>query len=329
MSKKFDIISIGSAVRDIFIQNKDLSCQGKICHPFDPSNLGNKITVKEMYFDIGGGGSNSAATFSNMGLQTALISQIANDLPGKEILKTMKKFKVDTSLVNIKKREETGYSVIFLSNTGDRTALIFRGASDFKNFKLKKTNIHSTWLFVTSLNGNLPLLKKLLQIAKKNNIKIAWNPGNKELLSSKSQLKPILQKTDVLLLNIKEAQALTNSKSKNIKPIVSKLSKIAPNAIISVTAGNRGAFVKDKSQLLSAKILDKKVVNATGAGDAFGSGFVSGLHLYNYDIKKALQLAMLNSNSVVTKMGAKHGLLNKPPTKKMLDKIKIKVTLAT
>ena len=46
--------------------------------------------------------------------------------------------------------------------------------------------------------------------------------------------------------------------------------------------------------------------------------------LYEGDLKKSLQLAMLNSNQVVTKMGAKHGLLKRPPTKKILEKIKIK-----
>jgi len=70
--------------------------------------------------------------------------------------------------------------------------------------------------------------------------------------------------------------------------------------------------------------LDRKVVNATGAGDAFGSGFISGLILYKGNIKKSLQLGMLNSNSVVTSMGAKHGLLKKPPTEKELEKIKVR-----
>ena len=90
-----------------------------------------------------------------------------------------------------------------------------------------------------------------------------------------------------------------------------------------ITGGKRGAWVQERKNIYWAKILDKKVVNATGAGDAFGSGFISGMILYNNDLKQALQLGMLNSNSVVTEMGAKHGLLKKPPTKKMLAKIKI------
>ena len=66
-----------------------------------------------------------------MGFNIKLLSQIGDDLAGKEVLKVMKKFKVNTDLVNIIKNSETGYSVIFLNKARERTILIFRGASDF------------------------------------------------------------------------------------------------------------------------------------------------------------------------------------------------------
>lgn len=330
---KFDIISIGSAMKDVFILNKDLKYSVKADDPFDPKVIGDKIGVKDIYFDIGGGGSNSAATFSNMGLKTALLSNIGNDLAGKEILKIMKKFKVNTDLVEIDKQEETGYSVIFIDETGDRTALIFRGAADFKRIKnIKPTKLTSKWFFITSLNGNISLLKQIFIAAEKKNIKIAWNPGNAELAKSITVLKPFLKQAEIVLLNFKEAQNLINYKSKpstkmvwdkNIKNIFDKLTLLAPKTLWCVTGGKKGAWVEERKNIYWANILDKKVVNATGAGDAFGSGFVSGMILYNNDLKQALQLGMLNSNSVVTEMGAKHGLLKKPPTKKMLNKIKV------
>ena len=115
MARQYDIISIGSAVRDIFILNKDLKYPVKAVDPFDANVIGNKIAVRDMYFDIGGGGSNTAATLANMGLQVGLFSIVSNDLAGKEVLKVMKRFKVDTKLIKIDKTEETGYSVIFIN----------------------------------------------------------------------------------------------------------------------------------------------------------------------------------------------------------------------
>jgi len=66
--KKFDIITIGSALRDIYITNQDMRFpSNRIKDPFNPEILGGKISLKKMYFDVGGGGSNTAATFANMG----------------------------------------------------------------------------------------------------------------------------------------------------------------------------------------------------------------------------------------------------------------------
>ena len=88
MAKKFDVISIGSATQDIFILNKDLKYPVKAVNPFDKKVIGDKISVKDMYFDIGGGGSNTAATFSNMGLEVGLFTRVGKDLAGKKIPRT-------------------------------------------------------------------------------------------------------------------------------------------------------------------------------------------------------------------------------------------------
>jgi sugar/nucleoside kinase (ribokinase family) len=238
----------------------------------------------------------------------------------------MKNFKVETSLIEIDKQEESGYSVIFLDESGDRTALSFRGAADFKKFKkIKATKLNTNWFFITTLNGNLILLKQLFKIAKKKKISIAWNPGNAELAQKSIKLKPWLRQAEVVFLNFKEAQNLINYQGNKIETIFTKLSKLAPTTLWCVTGGKHGAWVQERKNIYWANILPKKVVNVTGAGDAFGSGFVSGLILYKNNLKKALQLAMLNSNSVVTQMGAKHGLLKKPPSIKLLNKIKVKI----
>ncbi|HOZ36277.1 MAG TPA: carbohydrate kinase family protein [bacterium] len=324
--KKFDVISVGSALKDIFILNKDMSCQGaKICHPFNPEVVGEKIKIEKMYFDIGGGGTNVAATLANMGIKTALLSRVGADLAGQEIIRTMKKFGVGTELIAIDKKEETGYSVIFLDKDGERTALVFRGASDFVDFNPKKVvQLKANWFFITSLNANMKLLNQLFAVAKKNKIKIAWNPGGAELELGSLKLKKMLKATDILFLNMSEAQKLTRTKTKNIKTVLETLGGLASKAVVVVTGGKAGAWVKNGPELLWADILDKKVVNATGAGDAFGSGFVAGLILYKGNIKKALQLGMLNSNSVVTAMGAKQGILKKPPMGKELERITVK-----
>jgi len=325
--KKFDVISIGSSLRDIFLLNKDLRYPSEnIKHPFDEQAIGSKIKVNKMYFDVGGGGSNSAATFANMGLKTGLISRLADDVAGKEIIRVMKKFKVDTSIIEIDPKGETGYSVIFIGKDGDRTALSYRGASDFRGLsKIRPNKLSTKWFFITSLNGNLSLLKKVFDTAIKDRSKIAWNPGLLEIGIGVKKMKFFLENIDVLILNFKEAQKLANLKVASARKLLDKLDQLIPGVIIAITIGKNGAWVKAAGVVYFAPALNVKVINATGAGDAFGSGFVSGLILYNNNIKKSLQLAILNSNSVVRKMGAKHGLLDKKPLASQLNKVKIKI----
>jgi len=325
MAKKFDVISIGSAVRDVFILNQDLKYPHRALSPFDPRIIGDKIAVKDVYFDIGGGGSNTAATFANLGLKTALLSRVGDDLAGQEVLRVMKKFKVNLDLVEVDKKEETGYSIIFLNQDRDRTALVFRGAADFKHIKkIPLHKLNARWLFITTLNGNLTLLRQIFKTAQQKKIKIAWNPGNVELAYGQQKLKPFLKQAQVVFLNLKETKTLLKSRARKIERLFDQLFKLSPTTIWCITGGKQGAWIGQTNKILWADILDYKVVNATGAGDAFGSGFVAGLILYHNNLKKAFQLAMLNSNSVVTKMGAKHGLLKKPPTEKILNKIKVK-----
>lgn len=324
--KKYDIIVIGSALRDIFILNKDMRCKTNgVCHPFNPEVLGDKINVKRMYFDVGGGGTNSAATLANMRLRVGLLTRIGHDLAGQEVLKIMKKFGVDMSFAEVDKKEETGYSVIFIDQHGDRTALTFRGASDFR--KIKKINpnkLAAKWFFITTLNGNAKLLQQIFWLARQKKIKIAWNPGNTELALEQKKLQALIRQADVIFLNQDEAGKLSGLKSKKVEVVFEKLITLSPKALWCVTGGKKGAWVLERSQIFWADILPQKVINATGAGDAFGSGFVAGLNLYHGDIKKSLSLAMLNANNVVTEMGAKHGILKKPPSEKMLRQITIK-----
>jgi fructokinase len=80
--------------------------------------------------------------------------------------------------------------------------------------------------------------------------------------------------------------------------------------VIIITKGEEGAIVSDSQYLYRAPALNVKLVDATGAGDAFGSAFVAGM-IKKENILWATQLAIANSSFCVTKLGAKAGLLKK------------------
>ncbi len=151
----------------------------------------------------------------------------------------------------------------------------------------------------------------LVNFAFKNKIKVAVNPGLSQLLLSSVRLKEFLSKTDILILNQEEASQLVKIPYQKETDIFKKIDKLCPGIAI-MTKGGEGAVVSDGRYLYSAPSLKKdiKLIDATGAGDAFASGFVSGF-IRSKDIKYAIQLGMANSAGCLLRWGAKEGLLKK------------------
>ena len=77
---------------------------------------------------------------------------------------------------------------------------------------------------------------------------------------------------------------------------------------VAVTNGRNGAFVFAEGKHYFSPIINVKPIDETGAGDAFGSTFVSAL-IYKHTPQKALFWAIKNSASVVSAIGTKTTLL--------------------
>lgn len=313
----YDIVTFGSASWDIFMRSNSLSAvknkkfisQKGICF-----NLGSKIDIDEIYSHSGGGGTNTATTFSFQGFETGYCGMIGNDLSGEMILEDLKNHKIRTDLVLKTNKKSTNYSVILkINNNIERTILVFRGAAEL----LKKQDVSwnkiksAKWFYLAPLSGELAkITKDIIYFAKKNKIKVAFNPGNSQLLMPKKELKRIISQVDVLILNQEEASMLTGINYNQEKNIFRKIDDICPGIAI-MTKGSNGVVVSDGKNLFSADGIKDKITDNTGAGDAFGSGFVCGLIKSMGDIEYSIQLAMANSISCLKEWGAKMGLLKK------------------
>lgn len=312
----FDVITFGSATRDIFLRPKKLKIitnkkfvTGKgICF-----NLGSKVGVEDIYLFSGGGGTNTVVTFSKQGFKTAYCATVGDDISGQEIIKELKKLRVSCQFVLKTKLKPTNHSVILNSGSKtDRTILVYRGASELlgkKDIPWKK--LKTKWFYLAPLSGKLcNITEDIINLVYKNKIKIAFNPGNCQLALPPKTLKRILKKVDVLILNQEEASLLTKIPFQKEKKIFEKIDELCPGIAI-MTKGVNGVVVSDGKELYRAKTPKIKVVDRTGAGDSFGSGFVSGLMKSKGNIEYAIQLGLANSASCLKKWGAKNGLLKK------------------
>jgi ribokinase len=277
----YDIITFGSATRDVFLRSEGFKIKEEKMF-FDGRgicvSLGSKIPIKEIHFFSGGGGTNTAFTFKNHGFKVAYCGMVGDDFGGREVIRQLKKHGVATDLISLNKKHHTNYSIV-LSTEKERTILIFRGASEnFKEKDIPRENLKTKWFYLAPLSRKLVrIFEPLLRFAKRNKIKLAINPGNTQLSLSQPKLKRLLNFADVLFLNQEEASLATNLPYHKERDIFKTLDEWV-EGIVVMTKGPFGAVVSDGKYLYRVGILKiPKVIDRTGAGDAFASGFLVGL----------------------------------------------------
>ncbi len=258
----YDIITIGTATRDVFLKSplfrvlRDPKHLKRIGVPTGEAQcfaLGSKIEINPPIFTTGGGGANAAVTFSRQGLKTASLIKIGRDESAEYILKELRREKI-VSLAIKDKKQKTAYSVILLAPSGERTILVYRGASEdliIKEVPFGKLKSH--WVYISPGNINFPVIEKIFNYFSKNKIPIAFNPSKYFLEMGIKKLKPLLAKSKVVTLNREEAAYLTGIDYKKEKEIFRKLDRLV-DGIAVMTEGNKGVLVSDGKNIYSAGI---------------------------------------------------------------------------
>lgn len=306
----YDVIAIGSATRDNFLKadfqltDWPSAPSGKaIALPF-----GEKLSVEKFYPTIGGNAANASVTFARQNFKVACVAKIGQDLAGREFVARLEKEKVDVDLIAYSADHLTAQSTLLLKD-GERTILGFHGASDtLETADLKLDQLKSSWWYLSLAGESDQLLLELLKFAKKNKIKVAFNPSGHHIKHKPKDILAAFKDLAFLVLNADEAAELVGISFVEKEKVFKKIDELMPG-IVAVTDGPRGVTVSDGEYLYSAGIFpEKALVDRTGAGDAFGSGFVAGLMRKN-DVPYAIRLASANATSVVENVGATEGIL--------------------
>ena len=303
------IVSLGSALQDIYLVDHDDFVATKVgeVEKLGQINIGSKVDIDKISFEVGGGGTNSAVSFARHGHETIFLGNIGNDPAAQAIESLLDEEGVDTSYITHVNRQKTGVSVILLdTKSGERTILTYRGASaKFSNLSEDDLDtINPDWLYVTSLRGDMDTLLRFFEKAHEIGCKVMFNPGKLELNEPK-KLLGLLEDVDILLVNKAEAAKIVPGTI--LEELVSHLSSYCKTVI--VTVGAMGAIATNGKETYRFGIYeDIEVKDTTGAGDAFGSGFLAHLAAGN-TFKNSLIFGSANATSVISKLGAKRGIL--------------------
>ena len=316
----FDIITIGSATVDVFIKTKSKQIDFEKIHGHEDICLpiGSKILIDELYTSTGGGGTNSAVSFSKLGLKTGWLGVLGKGYNTKIIKHALKPEKI--TFLGKEKQGDAGYSVILTGLKKNRTILAYKGVNDELELKdINQYKLKTKWLYCSSMMAKS--WQTTLKILKSTKAKVAFNPSTYLAMKGQKFLSPMLKRCSVLILNKEEAQYLINSKA-NIFSILKKIQKLVP--LVVITDGSNGAYAFDGKQALKLIPYKINIIETTGAGDSFASAFLAA-YIKKKPLEICLQWGYAQAASVISEIGAKEKLLTKKELENKIRKKKAKV----
>ncbi|MFC1648159.1 carbohydrate kinase family protein [Nanoarchaeota archaeon] len=314
----FQAITMGSSTVDAFASTEveeiidiktSTSEEEFIAYP-----LGSKIVVNEMRYDVGGTGVNVGVGLARLGMKTAYLGKVGNDVNGKLIMERLEK----ENLAFIGARGlQSGFSIILDSHLEhDRTILAYKGCNnDLKETEVDFSKLETEWLFVASMLGeSFETMKGVVAHVKDSGGKIAFNPSSTLAKKGYDFVKPIMDKTDFLSVNEEEAEMLVGAGTAE-----EKLRRFSMPLVV-LTMGEKGLMAMDENNIYEAKPLPNvKVCENTGAGDACTAGILAGLIL-DKPIEDCLKMGMINAESILCHYGAHNKLFNMQEMEEHLSK---------
>lgn len=306
------VICVGAALQETYLSHTPVF---KPVHEgrrgdFTEIKLGDNVEVEKVSLKVGGAAVNAAVTFARYGLPVGLASVVGHDTAGQAVLELLDREGIDRRPVGYSRTHHTGCATILVAPSGERTVLVHHGAAaDFGSLDLDSILLAKPeWVYVTSLMGDFKTLRGLLERCVAAGAKVVLNPGPVEL-KQPGKLKPLLEDVDLLIANRDEAAKMVSGAS--LDELVHHCLNLVPS--VAITAGSDGSIVSDGRSVVRAGLYeDAKVVDRTGAGDAFGAALVAAL-MGGKPLDEAVVLASANTTSVVSTLGANSGAMSFNP----------------
>jgi len=212
----------------------------------------------------GGSAANFAVGVARLGLRTGILGCVGADPLGREALRLLRKENVLTDSVRVSKRRRTGTVCVLVEEGGVRRMIAYRGANEELRLLVRREIPQAK--FVQLCNVSREVLGAVLM--RKGEDKVILDPGG----GSKDFRIEDLRGVDLLFVNELECRNLTNADYERGSEILSE-----HVGTVVVKLGSRGAFMREGEESAYQEAFPVKVVDTTGAGDAFNAGFVAAL----------------------------------------------------
>jgi ribokinase len=300
------ILSIGEATLDsfMFIHDANVHCTIDKTKCEFCMNYADKVAADKLAFSVGGNAANTAVAFARLGFESQLFSMLGNDWIAERIQAALTEEKIDCRYIEVEPGP-TSYATAIVFK-GERNLVIYHVPRQYRLPQFEPVD----WVYLTSMGeGFAPAYQQALQFVKTNNVKLAFNPGTHQLKAGPEALKPLLAVTMALFLNTDEARLVSGlSTTASFRELAEALYDLGPKSV-NITDGPNGAYNFDGQQLLFCDIFPAEVLERTGCGDSYASGFTSAF-ASGQSASEAMRWGMANSSGVVAAIGPQEGLLH-------------------
>ncbi len=318
-SNGVDFIAVGDIVTDAFIRLKDahLTCNidnsaCEICLRF-----GDKVPFESVeVISAVGNSPNAAVSAARLGLSTALITNMGDDVIAQDSIRYLKKENVDTSEITLHQGKRSNYHYVLWYDV-DRTILV-----KHEDYQYHFPDITPPrWLYLSSLGAPTESYHQeiIAFLDKHPDVQLAFQPGTFQMQLGVEKLRKIYLRSAIFFCNTDEARRILNTDEKNIGQLLKGINVLGPK-IVCITDGPKGAYAFDGDNMWLMPAFEplKKAFERTGAGDAFASTVTVALAL-GKPLEEALRWGPINAGSVVQQVGAQKGLLTRSKVEELLS----------
>ena len=313
MSKK--ILGIGNAIVDVFVKVDDTFllknnlAKGsmKLIEKEEFKSLKNTIKIEKI--EAGGSVANTMAGIAYLKGNSTFIGKINSDKFGNVYKKSLERINVSFAYLEKNENLPTGASIIFITPDSERTMCTYLGISS----QLSKEDINQEHIKnheIIFLEGYLwdkgmgeEMFKHVIKLAKENNIKIAMSLSDIFCVTRHREnfFELLINDLNILVGNENEINELMQKN--NLLDSINELKKI--NKFIIITRGEKGSLVISNNEITTCESTKvEKILDLTGAGDLFASGFFKE-YLDKSNIKKCLQTGSQLAAKIIQKVGAR------------------------
>ena len=305
------IVGLGNALVDVLATLKDDTLLDEMGLPkgsmqlIDDAKLQQinaKFSQMKPHLATGGSAGNAILGLACLGAATGFVGKVGNDQYGEFFRENLQKNNIEDKLLT-SETLPSGVASTFISPDGERTFGTYLGAAS--SLRAEELTLEMfkgySYLFIEGyLVQDHDMILHAIELAKTAGLQICLDMASYNIVANDLEFftQLINKYVDIVFANEEEAKAFTGKEPEEALGLIGKKCSIA-----IVKVGANGSYLRKGTEEVKVSAIPvEKVVDTTGAGDYFASGFLYGLTC-GYSLEKCAKIGSILSGNVIQVIG--------------------------